>query len=249
MKTYRLGMQAFQQLRRRLICGGLLSGVAVIASLSYLMIFPSTQIQNPFNEGEPLTSSRILSTLVFMVIGGVFLAFALYRQYKTQSVVLQSTEITIGPHYVSRQQPNIPKMMLKRSEIRYIEDAGESLCLRTDDKYRSIAVPKSIDGFAEIEQTLHQWEIPFRQDVSRPQILGILVGITLLVGFGILFFVQVFWIVLIVWLCLMIFYGYYYWLLHRSQGTDPKFRRNMLFVLLFIGIVGILKLVALYRML
>jgi hypothetical protein len=242
LKTYKLGPLAYQQLKRRLLrVGGL-----VIVSVFVVNII-TTAVSALASQNEPLLS-QLGITIGALVIVAVAIVVVFYFQLQSQKRLLESVEVQVGPDSISRQQLRIPKIELQRQEIRAGEEMGGALLLRTEDKYRSLAIPQSIEGYQEIRDTVASWNIPIRSTERRSQLVNVAIGIGALAGFAVMIFGPNFWFALVGLVGLLALYGYLYWFVRKTQGVDPKYRRNMLYILLLILLIGGTRIAAFYFM-
>lgn len=249
MKTYKLGTEAFKRPKWVLIILITIVGIGGVILGTYSTIRQDIEFYDwtaPNVFGQFLGDH--LGGLVGIVLLVLFLIFVARRAIDQQLAVLKSIEVELGEDYVARQQLRIPKLVVKRDEITKIEDMGSTLCIRTANKNRSLAIPKTLDGYEEIQSVLLNWNIPIRPVALRTKWLNVASGVGAVVGLVVLLFVWNFWIVLVAWLGLMILYGYLYWVLRRSEGVDPRNRRNYVFLLGWIVFIGAIKFCAFFMM-
>jgi len=147
-----------------------------------------------------------------------------------QVALWKSIVVVLGDNFVSREQSRIPPIRIQRSEITRIQETGTGLCVFTADKYRSLAIPASLDGYDHIKDVLSQWTPfdPISSDKARDSLIKnriLIVGI--LVSVAILFFSTAWWLVIPVSVALTGLMIYSYLTLRRLQGVDPSYRRRM----------------------
>lgn len=242
--VYKMGPLAYQGLKRRILLLGVFAAFfAIVVAFSVSLGLVGAYLRGGEDAVLPV---QLFSTLVFVVLVGGLFAFLLRRQYNNQKKLLESVEVEVGDDYIGRQQLRVPQVRLQRQEIVYAENLGNVLGLFTNDKLRTLAIPKTIDGYEKIRDTLQSWNIPLKPMTAQTKVRTLVILIGSMVGAGILFFVTNFWLVMVAWIAMVALYGYFYWLLRSSQGVDPKYLRNNLFVFLFIIFIGIVRLIALY---
>ncbi len=245
MKTYRMDPTRWNAAWRRMVLlfVVIFSVVLVIAlGMVWANQFADVDWQDPDLMDSLLPS--LISFGIFVVLFPLFVAFSIRRLLRQQRALWESIQVELGGNFVSRSQVRIPRLIIQRAEITEIQETNNGLCVRTANRSRSLAIPKSLEGYDEIKNTLAQWA-PLRHIQQRERWTSIATLISLVLGFGVLFFVWNFWIVLVVGVALIAFYVYFYWQLLHTEGVDPKFRRNMLFGVGFIVFIFIMRIVAL----
>lgn len=220
MKVYSLSPQGISKLRRRLV-----QRLSALLGVPFLVVLGL----NWWQAGDNWLTTVIVSVIVFAAV----LAIAVSRSLRQVNEVWDSIKVEVGDDYVARSQVRIPQVRIPRDEITAIEEIEGGLCIRTADKWRTLAIPADLDDrdYQEIRSKLSAWR-PIRPKSAKARVQNVLLLVVLLVGFGILLISTSLWLVLGVGLVMVGYYGYWYWTMRRVEGIDPQQRRSLLVVFL-----------------
>jgi hypothetical protein len=238
MKTYTLSNQSLAKVRRNLILRMGMIFVVLIGIMAYLA-------PNLLANYET-TSGTLVNWLYFLpglIIGVGLVGFTLYRSVDTQVDLWKSIIVELGDDYIQRSQVRIPAIRIQRSEIVTIEEMAQGLCIRTSNTLRSVIIPIELADpeYSEIKNTLSSWASIQPQSAAK-KMMDSTLGFVFLVCFGIIFFATAVWLVLLAALVILVYYTYFFWLLLRSEGVDPQFRRSFASTLGFVFMIVVMKI-------
>lgn len=148
----------------------------------------------------------------------------------------------MGDDYITRRQIRIPEIRIHREEVTAIREIDTGLLIFTADKFRSLFIPVEVEGhgYEEVKAALSAWTpVQLKSSVTRAKNAALF--ILVLAGFGIILFSSSPWLVLVVGLVMAGCYTYSYWILRRSKGVDPRFKRKRDFIIVLVFLVFIIS--------
>jgi hypothetical protein len=221
MKTYSVLPSQIAAWRRRTY---IITLVALIAASIILVV--------------PQVNSLSVGSITPLVVAFAVLLVVTYRRIRQGEAVWRSIKVEMGGNFIARTQLHVPQVRIMRDEVTSIEEIDGGLCLRTADVGRSLAIPDKLtdNGFEEICAVLSTWA-PIKPKLAGRNWRGLaLVGIVL-IGVAAMLLSPWLWLELLAGIGLTAFNGWYYIQLRRSEGVDPKFKRNALITLLLFPVL------------
>ncbi len=250
MKIYKLSAQAFLAVKRRILILNVIVGLVFLGAVALSIASGGArQLLEDWQNQD--IGQTVFSYGVFVILGvvvvGVALVTGMRRALQQQRAVLDSFQIELGTNYIARQQLRVPRMSVRRMDVTELQETDACLFVRTADKSRTVGIPKTLEGYEEVRQTLSEWA-PIHPTKPRTRLLSLVTGLVTLAALGILFLSLNLWLVLAAGIGLVALFGYFYWQLRKSLSVDPHYRRNFLFLLGWIVFISVIKLVAIWMM-
>lgn len=251
MQTYSLSRQELDRYRRRWIILGICVCLLVVGAMGYAAI--SSLLTNLDEVGlyEPEDWVSIISEALFAFVPmvatlGIFW-FVWRRQFNQYQAIWQSVRVELGADYVARWQLRVPEVRLLRDEITRLQETRAGLCIYTGNKYHLLSVPRSLENYEQVKATLSSW-VPLTQPPARGRAFNIAVAIGTLVGMGIIFLSLDLRLVLGAGIILSGYFGYSLWALGRYEGVDPRYRRSIFFLVVWLVFITLMKVLTLVMM-
>jgi hypothetical protein len=191
MQTFVISQQGLARLRLRMILWGLFVRLLVLGVI--IFVGPSALQSNyvDIDLSDPYSWISLACGGIFIFVSGAVVFgsgwFSWKRQFEQNKAIWKSIQIELGVDYIARRQLRIPEIRISRNEITRVEEVGSALFVRTANKYRSLAVPHSLENYEQVKATLSAWA-PLIQTAGRRRAVDIVSGIATLVGMGIIFF-------------------------------------------------------------
>jgi hypothetical protein len=125
-----------------------------------------------------------------------------------------------------------------------VDELSAGLCVRTNDKTRTLAIPNALDehDYREIRDVLASWAT-IRPQPEGSNTRNLLIFFFLMITFAIFILSSTLWLAFVSSVVLVASFGYYYWMLRRTQGVDPRLRRSTLFALIVMLVMAAGKLI------
>lgn len=235
MKTYSLSPERIEHLRQRLVRRGMVVAVLLVVCLVVLIwwLLPRDSIS---------TVVTIISSIACLVGAAIGVRSATSRGQE----IWQSIRVEMSDDFVARSQIRIPQIRINRMDVTAVEEGWFGLLVRTSDRSRSLILPRQLDDadFQEIRNRLASWR-PIQPRSVWAQLRNYLVSVILLIAFGMLFFSRSLWLVCLAGLGLTGSYGYFYWMIRKAEGIDPRVRRRFIWFTIFPFIVTVFKILIL----
>jgi len=189
--------------------------------------------------------NKPISIISMIIFGALLIPFSIWRGLQQNKAILESVRIEVGDDYIARSQVRIPQLRIDRQEITAVDELGAGLCIRTNNKTRTLSIPNTLDedDYKEIRAVLASW-VTIRPQPKSSKTQNLLIFFLLMIAFTVFFLSTSFWLVLVSGLLLIAYFGYYYWVLRQAQGVDPRTRRGTLIALLVLLMMVAGKLIA-----
>lgn len=189
--------------------------------------------------------SSFRDTILIFIGVGLFLTFLIRANMKFRKASWDSLEIEIADDYIARRQLNNPEIRLGRDEISSLEDKGNVLCVYSTDKRRVLGIPKLLNGYDEVKQTVLSWGKPLTSSQTRTRIMTWVNSGIILVGFLAIIFAFDPVTQAIATLATVGWMGNLYRQMGRQEGDTAKLRSNFLRLIGVIALLGTCKLMSL----
>ena len=146
MKSYSFSSQALAKLQMRYV-RGLGSFFAVVFCIAAAIVVWNSPDNRP------------ISIIATIIVGAMFIPFGIWRGLKQTKAILESVRIEVGDDYIARSQVRIPQLRINRQEITVVDEISGGLCIRTNNKTRTLAIPNALDedDYKEIRDVLASW--------------------------------------------------------------------------------------------
>jgi len=174
------------------------------------------------------------------------LANGVRKAISQQKEIWSSVEIRMDDGAIGRSQIRVPEVLIRREEVTAVRETGQGLVVKTADRYRSLFVPRHLEpaDYAEIREDLATWvpiEIGGGERGKALAFLGLLIA-----GFVVMGFSRNPGLVVAVAFGLIAIYVWTAWRAYRQKGVDPAFRKQAVFVLVFVILFAAARLAFLF---
>lgn len=193
-----------------------------------------------------LNSNRPPEQQLLYVLAALFtvvvLAVSIHRKAPQLLDGQYAVQYELGEDYVARRQADVPEYRLHRADVTHLSETARGLSLHTRARGRQLTIPRHLEppDYEWIRSELSQWA-PIKPIQPANQIFPLARVAILLVGLAVLMLSTAIWIVLPIGLLL---FGYYLWVaqpLLTADGVDPRTRRNMWMMPVFVAFLTGMK--------
>jgi hypothetical protein len=189
------------------------------------------------------------SPIVWLITGPILLVVLVNGVRKAiaqQKEIWSSVEIRMDDGAVGRSQIRVPEILIRREEVTAVRETGQGMVVKTADRYRSLLIPRLLDpaDYAEIREDLATW-VPIESGGGERgkglAFMGLLIA-----GFAVMGFSHNPGLVAAVAFGLIAIYVWSVWRVYRQKGMDPAFRKQAVFVLVFVILFAAARLAFLF---